>query len=448
MKKHALLTFCIAIAVSAFAQTAPQRQLMRLTMKQAVEIATSKDGSVRVFFAREALRQARSRSAQSFAAFLPDIESSVQQRNMDINLAAQGFSSIHFPAGLPFAFPSLVGPFNVFDARATAQLSIFSLSDIRRYQASKATVRAAEADSDQATNDVSAQVARAYLAAQRSDAALAAADADVALAETLLKEAQDEKDAGMGTGIEVTRARVQLLNQTQQQLIARNDRHRQYWQLLRAMNVPVEVPVELDGVLGYHEDAAQSFDEAHKAALDHRADYKALQHREETARLTNSSVAFERLPSVAGFADYGANGSSIEHALPTRTYGVQVKVPIFDGGRRDERRVETQSQLRQASAQTEDLLRQIDLDIHLALDTIDSAAEQVKVAEQALGLAESELAQARRRNSAGVSTGIEVTDAQTRLTRARDNRIAALYAYNLARVDLAQATGTIRQFVQ
>ena len=62
--------------------------------------------------------------------------------------------------------------------------------------------------------------------------------------------------------------------------------------------------------------------------------------------------------------------------------------------------------------------------------------------------AESELAQARRRYTAGISNSIEVTDAQTRLTRARDNQIAALYAYNLARVDLAQATGTIRQFVQ
>jgi outer membrane protein TolC len=415
-------------------------------LKRAVEIAISPEGSVRVLFAMEALRQAKSRSAQTFSAFLPDIESSVQQRNNNVNLAANGITSIKLPAGI--TFPAVVGPFDVFDARATATMSIFAYSDILRYRASKATVRATEADQSATNDDVSVQVARAYLAAQRADAALLAADADVALAETLLKEAQDEKNAGSGTGIEVTRARVQLLNQQQLQLVARNESHRTHLQLLRAMNVPLDVPVELEGPLHYEAAAKPSFDEAHITALEHRSDYKAQLHREEMARLTNSSVASERLPSVAGFADYGTTGSTINNAFPTRTYGLEVKVPIFDGGRRDERRVETQSQVRQAAATTRDLRQQIDLDIRLAMDSLESAGEQVKVSEQALGLAESELAQARRRYTAGISNSIEVTDAQTRLTRARDNQIAALYAYNLARVDLAQATGTIRQFVQ
>ena len=40
-----------------------------------------------------------------------------------------------------------------------------------------------------------------------------------------------------------------------------------------------------------------------------------------------------------------------------------------------------------------------------------------------------------------MANSLEVTDAQTRLERARDNQTAALYLYNLAKVDLAQATG-------
>jgi outer membrane protein TolC len=42
---------------------------------------------------------------------------------------------------------------------------------------------------------------------------------------------------------------------------------------------------------------------------------------------------------------------------------------------------------------------------------------------------------------------VEVTDAQTRLDRARDNRITALYNYNLARIDLATAMGTIQSMI-
>ena len=43
---------------------------------------------------------------------------------------------------------------------------------------------------------------------------------------------------------------------------------------------------------------------------------------------------------------------------------------------------------------------------------------------------------------------LEVTDAQTRLERARDNQIAALFGFNVAKVDLAQATGKVRSMVQ
>ena len=70
------------------------------------------------------------------------------------------------------------------------------------------------------------------------------------------------------------------------------------------------------------------------------------------------------------------------------------------------------------------------------------------MAQEGLDLANNELTQARRRYDAGVAIGVEITDAQTRLERARDNQTAALYSYNLARLDLAQAMGRVRTMVQ
>ena len=91
--------------------------------------------------------------------------------------------------------------------------------------------------------------------------------------------------------------------------------------------------------------------------------------------------------------------------------------------------------------------QQVELDVRLALDSIKSAASQVDTAREGLALSENELAQARRRYEGGVANSIEVTDAQTRLDRARDNQIAALYNYNLARLDLATATGSIAEYL-
>jgi outer membrane protein TolC len=123
-------------------------------------------------------------------------------------------------------------------------------------------------------------------------------------------------------------------------------------------------------------------------------------------------------------------------------------VPLFDGGRRDARREESASQYRAESVRTNDLKEQIELDVRLALDSLQSADQQVKVAQEGLDLANSELTQARRRYDAGVAVSVEVTDAQTRLERARDNTTDALYSYNVARLDLAQAMGRVRSTLQ
>ena len=108
------------------------------------------------------------------------------------------------------------------------------------------------------------------------------------------------------------------------------------------------------------------------------------------------------------------------------------------------RRTESASQYRAEKVRTTDLKQQVELDVRLALDELQSAEDEVKVAQEGLALSEMKLAQARRRYDAGVATSVEVTDAQTRLERARDNRLAALYSFNIAKIDLAQATGKVR----
>jgi outer membrane protein len=193
---------------------------------------------------------------------------------------------------------------------------------------------------------------------------------------------------------------------------------------------------------------AITVEQAKAQALKERPDYQAQQERERNARLSASATKLERLPAVAAFGDYGASGTGLNNSLPTRTVGIQVRVPLFDGGRRDARREESASQYRSEKVKTNDVKEQIELDVRLALDGLQSSEDQVKVASEGLDLAENELTQARRRYDAGVATGVEVTDAQTRLERARENQTAALYSYNVARVDLAQATGAVRRMVQ
>src|SRR5262249_26326966 len=130
---------------------------MPLSLKKAVELALTPDGSARVALAEEAIAQAQTQQQQARATFLPSLQGSVNERRQTKNLKAYGFS---FTIPVPgFAVPSFVGPFTVFDARLTAQQTVFNFADIHKYRAAKISALAAKSDAAATRNSVSDEVA-------------------------------------------------------------------------------------------------------------------------------------------------------------------------------------------------------------------------------------------------------------------------------------------------
>jgi len=416
-----------------------------LSMKRAVEIALAPDGNTRVALAQESIQQAQQRVEQARAAFLPILDASVSDRRQVTNLRAFGFN-FEFP--IPgFSIPSIVGPYTVFDARATAQQSVLNFADMKRYQATKASLGAVRSESDSTRNSVSDEVARDYLACLRADAVRDTARANVELSESLLQLAQRQRTAGTGTGIEVTRADVQLANDRQRLIRAENDRARAILQLLKTISLRLDSAVEFTDKLAYRPADVAAAEALIEQARKARPELATQQRREEAARLSYGAVRSERLPSIGASGDFGTIGPAIVGSHGTYSMGVSLRIPVFDGGRREARREETFSQFKQEQIRTRDLGQQIELQVRQALESLHSAAAEVEAARTGQTLAESELAQARRRYEAGVANSVEVIDAQTRLQRARDNQVIALYDHNVARLDLATATGTIAEYV-
>lgn len=304
MRRILLIALMQAVTFGAAESSLP------LTLKRAVEIALAPEGSPRVAMAEESIKEAEERQAESRGAFLPDIESSLSDRRQTANLHAFGFT-FSLPPGLGFSIPNIVGPFSVFDARATASQTVFDFSTIRKYQASKVNVEAAKSDFDATKNQVSEQVARAYLTGLRADAALATAHANVDLSQALLDLARRQKEAGTGTGIETVRADVQLANDRQKLVVAENDRRRAGLNLMRAMGLKMDTTIGLTDKLAYQEADLGTLENALADARKTRAELRAQKEREASARLNYGSVKAERIPSVGASADYGSIGSEL-----------------------------------------------------------------------------------------------------------------------------------------
>jgi outer membrane protein len=388
--------------------------------------------------------EARARIRQTRATLLPDLSATGSWASQTLNPQAFGFK-LNAPG---FAFPKLFGPFDLYDARLHLTQTVFDYAGVVRVRAARSQLVSSESDSGQVTESAAQLAAVTYLRATRAQAVIAARVADSSLAAELVRLAQAQKDAEVGTTIDVTRAQTQLVAARGALVVARNEADRARIDLVRSLGLPPDTPVELTDTLAATLPVAElpdTRDALVALALARRPDLHSEEARGLAASRSASAIAAERLPRLDLSANYGANGLAPGDLTATRFIALQVTVPILDGFRREGRQAEQQAVVKESGVRADELRRQIAADVDAARLDLGSAAEQQAIAAERLRLAQAELDEARERFKAGVAGNIEVIDAQSSLIRARDTDIDARFAAAAARVALARAVGSTRQ---
>ncbi|MFO0777507.1 MAG: TolC family protein [Nitrospira sp.] len=414
---------------------------LKLSLRDAIQAAI--DNNVNVRLLKERIAAAQAQANTSLGALLPNVSGYVSGRNQTVNLGAFGLPPDRL-SGLGLR-RSVTDPFEVYDARATLVQNIFSLSLIQRWRAAKSGIDVANLEAEVTKRDVMATVGLLYIEALRADEAVKARQADIELAQQLVKLAKDRRAAGVATGLDVTREEVQLENDRQRVLVAQNEQESARLNLIRTLGIDFEVRLVLTDELRFIPPEPLRTEEALTVAREQRLELRAQEQRQRLAVISLSSVTSERIPSLSLAGDYGWIGLKPEDALATRSIGLNFSIPIFDGGQRESRISESRSRVRQESIRMKDVSDQVTLEVRNALLTLESSTQQVAVAEKGMELALKELTFARDRFTAGLTTNIEVTNAQTSVARARDNQIEALFRFNASRINLARAKGEIEK---
>ena len=153
------------------------------------------------------------------------------------------------------------------------------------------------------------------------------------------------------------------------------------------------------------------------------------------------------LPQLSLGGNYGAIGRTLAGLRGTGAIEARLSVTLFDRDREGERQ-QIDSRIQRIDDQMADLRLGIEQEIRDAELTLESAAEEVQVAQSAEGLAQRELKLARDRFQAGVTNNIEVITAQDSLSRALENTIVALTRHADAKIALALALGATEQNYQ
>jgi outer membrane protein TolC len=409
-----------------------------ITVVDAIQRAL--DHNLGVLTAEQEIGRAQGARWRMLSELLPNVNGRVSETREKINLAAFGFGP---SSGGPFAdIPSIVGPFNVFDARVYLSQAVIDFGAINDARSEAHNVSAAQYTYHGARSFVIHVAATLYTqalaAAARADAARAQADT----ARALYNQAVDLKQGGLVAGIDVLRAEVELNSETQRSTSAANDSEKAKLQLARVMGLPIGQEFTLDTTVPDLPKPNLTLDEAVALAYDHRADYQAALERVRAAEAARRAIIGDALPSLHVNADYGTIGLSVSDAQATYTLTGGLTVPIFQGGKTRGRLLEADADIRKRRTEAEDLKAGIYYDIRTAFLDLQATDQQLQVATKARDLAAQQLTQSRDRFAAGVGSNIEVVQAQEAVAVANEQYISAFYGFDLAKGALIRGIGT------
>ena len=387
-------------------------------------------------------RAARAVRLRELSALLPDVSARVSGSRQQINLRAMGFN-VSLPG---ISLPSVVGPFGVMDARLYLSQPIFNWSDLQRWKSAGEAERASRY-SYRSDRDLVVLVAgNAYLMVIADHATVSSTAALVTTARALYDRAVDRNKTGVIAGIDVLRAQVEMQTQQQRLIAAENQLAIDKLALARVIGLPKAQEFEVTDAVPFAPLEGITVDQALDRAYATRPDYLSARAQVRAAELARTSAAAANYPSLSADANYGDIGSpNLGAARETFSVALTLTVPIFQGTRVRADTLQADAALNQRRAELADLDGRIDQQVRTAFLNLTSSADLVAVSQSNIGLADETLAQSRDRFFAGIADNLEVVQAQDSVAAASQSYIASLYAYNFAKMSLAQAIGAAEE---
>jgi outer membrane protein TolC len=409
-----------------------------LTLAEAVNLGLA--ANLGVLTAGDAARATRAQRLSALSNLLPSISVDATETSTQLNLAAFGFK-FNLPPGLGFSFPTVVGPFQYSQLLGNLSQSVYDPVARRNWHASQESEHASNLSARDAREMVVLAVAGAYLQTIAIDAGVGSQRAQVENAQAIYHQAEVRKEAGTNARIDVTRTLVELQGQQQRLNALQSDLRKQKLALARLIGLPLDHELILSDPLAFNPPPVPEAAGAVQQAFQKRWDLQAAESQVRAAEIVVSAARAERLPSASLTADYGVLGPS-----PVSNHGVysvvgSLNVPVYQGGRVKADIEQAEATLHQRQAELADQRGHVEQDVRTALIELETAIGEVRLAESNRGFAAETLREARDRFDAGVTTTVEVVQAQEQVASAESDYFNALFAFDLARISLARAMG-------
>ncbi|MEP6732675.1 MAG: TolC family protein [bacterium] len=448
-----------ARSTAAFAQSpSPTRSSdsLRLSLGDAVSIAMRQSDEVGIASAQIDIADALYSNAR--ANLLPQLRLTSSYLHVYQSARGQAVGSV-------FNQP------NTYTANLNLSQTLFQGG--RLISATRAADRirdAARFDEHEQRAQLTLQVERAYLQALYTDRIAELQERNLALASTRLTQIEQFERAGRAARYDVLRSRVERANIEPQAIQARNDRELALVDLKRVLNVSIDQPLSLTTHIDSTSAASLLASIGDTSVAEERALVRSAELNLDSKKLSVSVARADFFPTISVFLQSGyqafpaigqgfpGSGGILSEAVcppgsaagrlcqnggwfSDRQAGLNVSVPVFDGFRVKSNLDLAQAQERLAALQLRQQREQVSVDVARARAELRRSSAVFAARRQNSQEAEEAFRLATLRFTRGLSTQLEVSDAQFALLTAESTEARATYDLYLAAADLARALG-------
>ncbi len=296
--------------------------------------------------------------------------------------------------------------------------------------------------------DIEFSVRAAYyraLLAQELEGISAAA---LAQAERFLEQERLRERSGAASELDVLRAEVALANLRPQLVASRNAAELATLDLKRLVNVPAAQPLALTTGLTVPSAEVLAAISDSLVDLSHRA---AVEAAERNVRMREMGVRIARgafFPDITFQMNYGRLGYPVDPFTFTGltwrtdwTAAIGMRVPIFDGLRRNAELDKAQANLSNSRLQLAQLRENVQIQYQQAIGERRRAQESITARQQTVTQAQRVYDLMVLRYDRGLATQLDVTDARLALLQARTNLAQALSDFYVAEATVTRALG-------
>ena len=410
--------------------SSPQNAPLKLSLHDAEQMAIKNHPRITIaalsaLASREAARQVK-------AAFYPTI-----------SINATGVTT--FRDGNRITAGALNNP-SVFDRAASGATASQLITDFGRTRnfssAASLHAQATEQNAVATREQIVFTVDQTFYNALSTDVLVKVAEQTVRSRQVLVDQVQALEKAKLRSALDLSFANVSLAQAQLLLVDAKSNRDAAYANLAEALGLPSEKPIELVD-LQAPQPLAGTVDQVIQMALANRPDVKAFELEQSSAEHLMTAEERLQFPDISALGVTGITPVA-SNRLGTNTYGavgVNVHIPVFNGFLFSSRAAEAKYRARAAAESVRDIKDTVARQVRVAYLNVNSTFERENVAAKLLDQATLSLNLAQARYNLGLSSIVELSQAQLQQTEAEISTVTAKYQYELAVAALSYQAG-------